>query len=235
MQAEAERELQNLREKRPQEARINSGNAQERIRAREKEIAGLKDQLAQRAREREERVEKLRDKQEEVKRTMKKRLNQLRQGSDANVAKAQEDLQQREKDVALLKQQGETDPELLKRGSDDIERLQGHLLDVQTIGKENVKAATRVHKEQLRDLKQVDEHLWECKAEAKQQQQENKSATRTMKELKSIAWREAAVEASRKRVASAKQQLGIKEAKRQVSTLAGKPPRTGILKLLGFS
>ena len=236
MQAEAERELQNLRERLRQEGEVNAGKVQKMIRAREKEIAGLKEQLAERAREREQRAEELRGKQEEVKRTMKERLNQLHQDNEASVAKAQEELQRCEKEVALLKQQGDTDPARLKRGADDIERLQRRLLDVQNLGKESVKAATRVQEEQLRDLKrQVEEHIWVNKAEAKQQQQESKSATRTMKDLKGIARREAKVEAARKRVAIAKQQLEINEAKRQVSTLAGKPPRTGILKLLGFS
>jgi len=236
LQADGERELQNLRERLRQEGEVNAGKVQEMIRVREREIAGLKRQLAERAREREERAEQLRDKQEEVKRSMKQRLTQLCQESEASIAKVQEELQRRQKEVALLKQRGETDPARLKRGTDDIERLQERLVDIQNISEENVKAATRVHEEQLRELNlQVQEHMWVSKVEAKKQQQESRSALRTMKDLKGISRREAAVEASRKRVAIARQQLEINEAKRQVNILSGKPERTGILKLLGFS
>ena len=189
----------------------------------------------------------LREEQSIAERELEEMENRLREESQLNAAKAQEEIHAREAEVLRLKMQAEEQArsqELqvaqLKRKQEKAKRETRELRD--RIRSES-EADAAILREQLvaseKELallkQQVDELEGDKKVKAKEFKQKRKNAEQAKKETQKNAQREATTQAAKMKEELSIQRREIDDAKRQVDTLAGKPQRSGLLKLLGLS
>jgi len=166
MQAEAERELKEMRDKLQHENETNAARAQEAIRAQELAVERLKAQAEEQTRQRQAEVVQLKREQEKLKREMKEMKDQMRKEGDVSAAK-EEELRARGKVFEQLKQQAD---ELLGKGKLDAtqlkeERKKAEQAKNETKKKAKKEAAARAAKakeeasEQLREIKEAKQQV----------------------------------------------------------------------------
>ena len=127
VQAEARRELEDVQTRLQEERKSYAARAQDAIRARESEVARLKEQENELARQQQVQAQQLKREQEKMKRMSK--------GGEVNAAKAQE----RERELARLKQQAEE----LTRQKNHAKQLKEQRMSAVQAKKEAQKKAKR--------------------------------------------------------------------------------------------
>jgi len=107
VRAEAEREMEELRDTLRKENEASAAKAQEAIRAQELAVAKLQKQAEQQAREQQVQAERLRQEREDADRRMDELREKMHKEGEINAAKLEESIRAREREVEELRRRGE--------------------------------------------------------------------------------------------------------------------------------